>query len=62
MVAEVDDAELGRTTQIGVPINLLGTPGAIRGGQPRVGEHNGEVWGELGYSADHMEKFSGVVA
>ena len=27
MVATVDDPELGATTQIGVPINLLGTPG-----------------------------------
>jgi crotonobetainyl-CoA:carnitine CoA-transferase CaiB-like acyl-CoA transferase len=61
MVAEVDDAELGRTTQIGVPINLLGTPGAIRGGQPGVGEHNAEIWGELGYSDDALSKISGVV-
>jgi crotonobetainyl-CoA:carnitine CoA-transferase CaiB-like acyl-CoA transferase len=49
MVAQVEDPELGTTTQIGVPINLFGTPGAIRGPQPRVGEHNAEVWGELGY-------------
>ena len=35
MVATVDDPELGTTTQIGVPINLLGTPGAIQGPQPR---------------------------
>jgi crotonobetainyl-CoA:carnitine CoA-transferase CaiB-like acyl-CoA transferase len=51
MVATVDDPDLGPTTQIGVPVHLLGTPGAIAGPQPRVGEHNDEVWGALGYEA-----------
>jgi crotonobetainyl-CoA:carnitine CoA-transferase CaiB-like acyl-CoA transferase len=51
MVVTVDDPDLGPTTQIGVPIHLLGTPGAITGPQPRVGEHNDEVWGSLGYTA-----------
>jgi crotonobetainyl-CoA:carnitine CoA-transferase CaiB-like acyl-CoA transferase len=51
MVATVPDADLGDTTQIGVPVHLLGTPGAIQGGQPTAGQHNDEVWGDLGYSA-----------
>jgi crotonobetainyl-CoA:carnitine CoA-transferase CaiB-like acyl-CoA transferase len=59
MVAEVDDPELGLTTQIGVPINLFGTPGAIRGPQPRAGEHNTEIWGDLGYSADQLATVTG---
>ncbi len=46
MVAEVDDPDLGPTTQMGVPIHLLGTPGAIRGPQPRVGEHTEQVLAE----------------
>ena len=46
----VEDPELGATTQIGVPINLLGTPGAIQGPQPLPGEHNVEIFGLLGYS------------
>src|SRR4051812_27023460 len=50
MVATIDDPELGATTQIGVPINLLGTPGAIQGPQPLPGEHNIEIFGLLGYS------------
>ena len=37
MVATVDDPELGPATQIGVPIHLLGTPGAITGPQPLAG-------------------------
>ncbi len=59
MVAEVDDPDLGSTTQIGVPINLFATPGAIRGPQPRVGEHNAEIWGELGYRADALTAVTG---
>ncbi|MGH8985520.1 MAG: CaiB/BaiF CoA transferase family protein [Acidimicrobiia bacterium] len=46
MVVELDDPDLGRLRQIGVPINLLGTPGAIQGPQPRVGEHTDEVLAE----------------
>jgi crotonobetainyl-CoA:carnitine CoA-transferase CaiB-like acyl-CoA transferase len=48
MVVTVDDPELGPLIQVGVPINLFGTPGEIRGPQPRVGEHNTEVWSEVG--------------
>ncbi len=49
MVATVEDPDLGPTTQMGVPIHLLGTPGGISGPQPRVGEHNDEIWADLGY-------------
>ncbi|MCZ7527483.1 MAG: CoA transferase [Acidimicrobiia bacterium] len=59
MVAEVDDPVLGPTTQVGVPINLLGTPGAIRGPQPAAGQHNAEIWGELGYSPSDVTAFTG---
>jgi crotonobetainyl-CoA:carnitine CoA-transferase CaiB-like acyl-CoA transferase len=48
MVVTVDDPDLGPLIQVGVPINLFGTPGEIRGPQPRVGEHNKEIWGEVG--------------
>jgi crotonobetainyl-CoA:carnitine CoA-transferase CaiB-like acyl-CoA transferase len=59
MVAEVDDPALGPTTQIGVPIHLLATPGAIRGPQPGVGEHDDEVWGGLGYGPDDLARITG---
>jgi crotonobetainyl-CoA:carnitine CoA-transferase CaiB-like acyl-CoA transferase len=48
MVVTVDDPDLGPLIQVGVPINLFGTPGEIRGPQPRVGEHNEEIWSEVG--------------
>jgi crotonobetainyl-CoA:carnitine CoA-transferase CaiB-like acyl-CoA transferase len=47
MVVTVDDPELGPTTQVGVPITLRATPGAVKGPQPRPGEHNAEVLGAL---------------
>jgi crotonobetainyl-CoA:carnitine CoA-transferase CaiB-like acyl-CoA transferase len=58
MVATVDDPELGATTQVGVPIHLLGTPGAIQGPRPRPGQHNEEILGELGYSPTEMKAFT----
>lgn len=46
MVAVVEDPEVGRITQFGVPIHLQGTPGAVRGPRPRVGAHTAEVLAE----------------
>jgi len=57
MAANVEDPELGSTTQVGVPAVLRGTPGAIQSGQPRVGEHTREVLAEAMYSeaeVDHL--------
>jgi crotonobetainyl-CoA:carnitine CoA-transferase CaiB-like acyl-CoA transferase len=58
MVATVEDPELGTTTQIGVPINLHSTPGAIQGPQPLPGQHNHEIFGALGYSADEIARIA----
>ncbi len=46
MVAVVDDPEVGRTTQMGLPIHLLGTPGAVKGPRPVLGAHTDEVLAE----------------
>jgi crotonobetainyl-CoA:carnitine CoA-transferase CaiB-like acyl-CoA transferase len=48
-VVEVEDPEIGPTTQLGVMIFLESTPGAVKGPQPAPGAHNGEVLAELGY-------------
>ena len=40
---------------------LAGTPGAIRGPRPTPGQHNQEIFGELGYSAAEIATFAGVV-
>ena len=45
MAQEVLDPALGRTLQMGVPVNLRATPGAIRGPAPVVGERESPgVW------------------
>lgn len=47
MVAEVKDDELGRMKQPGVQVRLRGTPGAIQGPAPSLGEHTEEVLAEV---------------
>ena len=56
MAAAVDDPELGPTTQVGLPAVLTRTPGAIRGGQPRVGQHSREVLAGAGYSEAEIDR------
>jgi crotonobetainyl-CoA:carnitine CoA-transferase CaiB-like acyl-CoA transferase len=60
MITTVDDPRLGTTTQVGVPIHLATTPGAIRGPRPEPGEHNAEIFGALGYSGDDIAAFTGT--
>jgi crotonobetainyl-CoA:carnitine CoA-transferase CaiB-like acyl-CoA transferase len=48
-VVQVDDPEIGPTTQLGVMIFLESTPGAVKGAQPVAGAHTGEVLASLGY-------------
>jgi crotonobetainyl-CoA:carnitine CoA-transferase CaiB-like acyl-CoA transferase len=58
MIATVDDPELGKTTQVGVPLHLDGTPGAIKGPRPEIGQHNDEIFGEVGYSTEQIRSFT----
>ena len=59
MAVSLEDRDLGPATQMGVPIHLLGTPGAIVGPQPAVGEHDRDVFGDLGYSVDEIAEITG---
>ena len=45
MRVEINDPELGKTVQMGVPIRLSDTPGEIKGAAPRLGEHTAEEQG-----------------
>jgi crotonobetainyl-CoA:carnitine CoA-transferase CaiB-like acyl-CoA transferase len=58
MVTTLDDPELGPATQVGLPIHLLGTPGAVKGPRPVPGQHNEEILGALGYSTQDMKAFT----
>jgi crotonobetainyl-CoA:carnitine CoA-transferase CaiB-like acyl-CoA transferase len=53
-VVQVDDPEVGTTTQFGVPMYLEGTPGAVQGPQPLPGAHTQDVLAELGRSGDDI--------
>jgi crotonobetainyl-CoA:carnitine CoA-transferase CaiB-like acyl-CoA transferase len=54
-VAEVDDPEVGPTTQLGLTLFLEGTPGRIKGPQPRAGAHTSEVLQSLGRDAGDVD-------
>ena len=43
MFVEIEDPKLGRTTQVGLPVKLLKTPGAVTAPAPRPGEHTETV-------------------
>ena len=46
-VVEIDDAQYGNMKQPGVQVRLRGTPGAIQGRAPTLGEHTSEILAEL---------------
>src|SRR5207248_6872043 len=48
-VVDVDDPDVGATTQLGVTVFLDRTPGQVRGPQPAPGAHTDEVLRSLGY-------------
>lgn len=43
MRVELDDPQLGKTVQMGVPVRLFRTPGAIKGPAPLLGQHSEAV-------------------
>jgi crotonobetainyl-CoA:carnitine CoA-transferase CaiB-like acyl-CoA transferase len=53
MVVEVDDAQHGRMKQPGLAVRLRGTPGAVQGGAPLLGEHSESVLAGLGWRLGH---------
>lgn len=60
MIATVEDPERGMTTQVGVPLHFGRTPAALRGPRPRLGEHNAQVWGEVGCTPEQIAEFTEV--
>jgi formyl-CoA transferase len=56
MLVEVDHPKLGSLRLPGVVPKLSATPGEVRTTGPRIGEHNQEVYGALGLSADELDR------
>jgi formyl-CoA transferase len=54
MLVEVDHPKLGNLTVPGVVPKFSRTPGAVRRAGPTLGEHNQEVYAEIGLSADDL--------
>ena len=63
MLVELDDPDLGKLKNIGIPVKLSRTPGRIRRRAPSLGEHTREVLLEAGYTAEEVDRLSqaGVV-
>ena len=62
-IITVDDSELGPIKMQNVIFRLSETPGEVKWSGPRLGEHNEEVYGELGIDEESLKELAekGVV-
>jgi crotonobetainyl-CoA:carnitine CoA-transferase CaiB-like acyl-CoA transferase len=49
----------GPTVTTAIPVNFSASPGELRLPPPRLGEHNAEILGEVGYTADEVAEICG---
>ena len=57
MYLEIPHPTLGSIKQTGLPIKFSRTPGGLDQPPPLLGEHNGSILGQLGYSDSEIEDF-----
>lgn len=56
MIVELEQPDGTTLKSLGMAIKLSGTPGSIRSGPARFGQHNEEILGGLGYSGAEIEQ------
>jgi crotonobetainyl-CoA:carnitine CoA-transferase CaiB-like acyl-CoA transferase len=54
MVVEVEHSSLGKVKTLGLPIKFSQTPGKVRTGAPRYGQHTAAVLSAYGFGADEI--------
>jgi crotonobetainyl-CoA:carnitine CoA-transferase CaiB-like acyl-CoA transferase len=57
MVVEVEHSALGPVKTVGLPVKFSATPGNLRRGAPRYGEHTREVLREAGFDDREIDAF-----
>ncbi len=58
MVVEAEHSALGPVKTLGTPVKFSGTPGGVRRGAPRFGEHTREVLREYGFTDAEIERMA----
>jgi crotonobetainyl-CoA:carnitine CoA-transferase CaiB-like acyl-CoA transferase len=56
MVQTVKEPKKGNVKEMGIPVDVTGCPGKIKGPSPQPGQHTREVLKELGYSAQDVKR------
>ena len=56
MVQTVKEPKKGTVKEMGIPVDITGCPGKIKGSSPQPGQHTREVLKELGYSAQEIKR------
>jgi crotonobetainyl-CoA:carnitine CoA-transferase CaiB-like acyl-CoA transferase len=60
---EIEHPVAGRLTYPGAPFRMAGSPWRVSRPAPLLGQHNAEVFGEIGYSREDLIRLreSGVI-
>jgi formyl-CoA transferase len=60
VIVEMEDADLGALPMHNISPKLSKTPGSIRRPAPEIGEHNAEIYGEIGVTDSEMSALAGA--